>query len=687
MKSTTIWDVIRKALCGSLVALYATGAWAEPEASEDSTLPSDLREVSLERLLNFDLVVTSPGRKEQKVSNVGSAVFVLTRDDIARSGATHVADLLRLVPGVDVAQIASNKWAVSVRGFNQVFADKLLVLVDGVSIFAPTTNGVYWEANEIPPSQIERIEVVRGPGGALWGANAVNGVINIVTKHAKDSQGTVVTSGGGSHERAFSEVTHGGEFGESSQYRLFATARRRDQFKLVEGGGAQDDWTSYAGGMRVDSQLSDTDTLLTTLNLQAQDDALFSSSPILEPPYFDTMKFNRGNTNWRGLSALTRWNRKASASEETSIGLSYTRREREAELVSFNYDQAILDGQHRFNLFDGHDFMIGGSYAYFYNSTDDSPGHEVNPNKRHTENFEGFLQDEIRLWPDTATLTVGSRFEVTDPTGLEVMPNLKLVVLPAERVAVWGSIARAISAPGIFLEDARIPFSAFPVEGTPLTALTVVQGNRSVDAEELMAYETGLRLALSSEFSVDIAAFYNDYDNLFSVEAGEPQVGQTAEGQTALIIPLEFENRATAESWGGEISFEWNPDEVWKLAGSYSYQQIEVTLGSSGDTTLKELFEGGTPRHKSVFRVERWLSEDLYVAPVLRYVSGLDFGNVDRYIELDLKMGWKIAENVEFALVGQNLLHDEHQEFEGNLLGPRPTEIERGVYGSVTVSF
>ncbi|MCB0332140.1 MAG: TonB-dependent receptor, partial [Bdellovibrionales bacterium] len=331
--------------------LFYNSALASPAHSQSSDeLPQDLTEIGLKNLLNFDLEVTLPGRKKEKLSNAASAAFVLTSDDIRRSGARHITDALRLIPGVNVAQAASNKWAVSIRGFNQIFSNQLLVLLDGVSIFSPTTNGVYWESNEFVLEDIDRIEVIRGPGATLWGGNALNGVINIITKHARDTEGTLVSAGGGTHERHFLSVRQGEQLSEDTYARVFLSNNRRTQNEYASGGNAEDDWESFTTGVRIDSQIDDQHSIRFTSDIQSQKDTLVPTTPILTPP-FSTQDEYRDNTEWFGVRSQLQHEYKMSDDSALETILSYSRKERKSTLVDFHYDQLNLDSQVYFEPF------------------------------------------------------------------------------------------------------------------------------------------------------------------------------------------------------------------------------------------------------------------------------------------------------------------------------------------------
>ncbi len=657
-----------------------------PASSEgQQLLPEDLTQVELSQLLNLDLVVTLPGRKEQRVSDIASAVYVLSNDDIRRSGATTIPEALRLVPGVDVARVASNKWAVSIRGFNQVFANKLLVLVDGVSVFSPLTNGVYWEVNEMLLADVERIELIRGPGAALWGANAVNGVVNIVTKSSARTQGWHVEGGGGTHERTFTGVRWGGRLDDASTVRLYGLGRNRAENQHRDGRGAEDDWESYVGGVRIDSDLSEHDKLTFTLDTQAQDDTLYVDAPTTVPPFVDSASYS-GDTRWRGVRALGHWQRQLSDVSELDLRVSFGRTERDSQLVSFDSDTLALDAQHRVPVAKSHDLVYGGGYRSFDNATDDSPAHVVQPSKRHTDLVSWFAQDEITIVPDLLRLILGSKFEYNDHTGFEYMPNVRVLATPWDGFTTWGSVARAVAPPAVFFEDVKIPLQGFPIPGEPLPGLAVLTGSRELGSESVLSYEAGIRGAVTPAISFDLALFYSDHDHIYGIEAGAPGVGFAGSPPAPVLeIPLIFDNRLEARSYGGELALEWKIAPWAKVVAGYTYINLDADLDQSTDTSARDLIEGSSPGSQYFMRLATTLSSGVELDLIGRRVGRLSYGDVEGYTQLDARLGVRITDGVTLSVVGQNLLHSAVQEFQGNLFESPPVRIERGVYGVVSV--
>ncbi|MBX7137866.1 MAG: TonB-dependent receptor plug domain-containing protein [Oligoflexia bacterium] len=609
-------------------------------AGTPAPLPPDLREVGLEKLLNLDLIVTSPGRKEQALSDVASATFVISQEDIARSGATHVAELLRFVPGVNVARLSSGHWAVSARGFNQLFANKLLVLIDGVSVFSPTTNGVYWETIDLPLPDIERIEVVRGPGGSLWGSNAVNGVINIITKHASQTHGTLLSGGGGTHEEGFGLVRQGGRLGEDSDYRIFGKYSSRASNRTPEDKSALDDWSSGAMGFRLDSALESGRNISVQANASQQDENYQPLTPTLDPPYMDAEKF-RDDGTWKSATALTQWQEQLSPDSDLSANLSFLYKERASRFVTFDYQVYTLEIQHHYRAGGIHDLVYGAGYRAFANSAEGSVGHEVDPSGRTTDLYTGFLQDEITVVPERFKLIVGSKFEHNDHTGMEIMPTIRGLYTPNRSTTFWTAASRAIASPAIFFEDTRIPVAGFPAPGAPLTAVAEIVGNPDLASERLLEYEIGARQDIDASLYLDLSAFYASHDNIFGQEAGDPFVANYADsGRPALIIPLIFGNTLEGQSYGVEAALNWKARSNWTLAASYTFFDVDISLAGGQDTANRDLIEGGSPQHQATFSSSVDLSNRWSLYSAVRYVDELGYGNINGYLDADVKLAW-----------------------------------------------
>lgn len=653
---------------------------------EREELPSDLTEVGLEKLLDFDLVVTSPGKKEQTLSKTASAIYVLSHEDIKRSGATHIAEALRLVPGVNVAKVSASTWAISIRGFNQVFANKLLVLVDGVSVFSPVTNGVYWHTLDLPLDDVDRIEVIRGPGAVLWGSNAVNGVINVITKSAGATLGGAFSISAGTEAQGIASVRYGVKVSDSTQARVSARGTHRTETDFVGRSGDSDDWNVGTIESRVDSDLGNGDALTFVGRAFSETDDVRTETPVLTPPFVDTENYS-GIGHWNGGHAALNFRSTFADSSKLSVIGSVSHQARDSELIDVRYSVYELDATHQLASIGRHEFVYGASYRLFDNYADGGYAQDIIPSRRTMQRGNWFLQDEIMLLKDELHFIAGSKFEVNDSTGFEYMPNARLIWNANANNSIWTSWSRAVSPPSIVFEDSRFPVVAIPAgEQAPGTLVTIF-GDRGVSSEDLYSYEVGYRSVVSEEVSIETAFFYNRYDNILTQEPGEPTVEVGEDGAPVVNVPLRFGNGLSATSIGGEVAVEYRPKSWLSFVGGYSYITAKAHQGNSLDTEVALLVEGSAPKHAVVLRTSLDFAEHVGMNVIMRYVDRLDFGQVSDYYEMDARIAWQATKEMELALVGQNLLHSSHEEYVGNLFGPPPIEIQRAVFGTFSYHF
>ena len=655
-------------------------------SSSSDPLPEDLTEVGLEQLLSFDIEVTSPAKKKQKLSEVASAVYILTSEDIRRSGVNHVADALRLVPGVNVARVTANQWAISLRGFNQAFANKLLVLIDGRSIFTPLFNGVYWELNEIVLEDIDRIEVIRGPGAAIWGANAVNGVINIITKSAKETLGGLISGGGGTEERFFGTARYGGKIGEDTYYRVYTRYVKRDDFEFEGGAGADDDFEITYTGVRVDSDLSDKDRITFNAVSHYQEEGVSATIPSIFPPFVDNDSFS-GIRNQHGVGLTTAWTRTFSEESDLQTNIHYFYEDRGGPILPIFRHTLDFEVQHRFEPIKNHDFIYGFEYRLYRDTANGTFADDLEPSSRTTNRYNAYIHDDITLIEDRLHLVLGSKFEINAHTDFEFMPNARVIFNTGESTSLWASFSRAVSTPSRVVDDVIVPLAAFPTEDGS-TALLTMFGDRRVESEELHAYEVGFRSVVEQQLSIDVAAFFNDYDDLGTLEGGAPFFGAVRDqAMPTLIIPLMFDSKQTGEAYGVELALDWVVKSWWRLAASYSYVKIDIHLDDSDDVRKIDATEDDNPQNSFSLRSSFDCPREIEFDSVFRYVDRLPNSKIDSYFELDLRLAWQAAENLELVVVGQNLLNKTHREFAGSLFAPPPIEIQRGIYGKATWTF
>jgi iron complex outermembrane recepter protein len=639
-----------------------------------------LTELSLEQLMNIE--VTSVTKNAQPLSQAAAAVFVLSQEDIRRSGVTTIPEALRMVPGIQVARIDAHRWAISARGFNGEFANKLLVLMDGRTLYSPLFSGVFWDVQDTILEDIDRIEVIRGPGATLWGANAVNGVINIITKKAKDTQGFLAVAGAGTEERGFTTLRYGGSIGAETQYRLYGKFFERDDFARQDGSAASDNWRHSRGGFRVDHEASSRD------NITIQGDYYRGSAgfeylePTLTSP-FSRLILNRQKTS--GGNIVSRWKHTFSDTSSFTVQTYYDRTEREHDVFGERRDTIDIDAQHSFAWGRAHHIVWGLGYRFTNDQIVNSQTIRFQPYSRVLNLFSGFFQDEITLVPDRLALIAGTKLEHNDFTGVVVQPSGRLRWTPTPRLTIWGSISRGIRTPSRGEDDGRAVQQAIPPNGlfpgSP-TALATILGNRGFQNETLAAYELGTRVQIHESLSFDIAAFYNRYDNLRSFEPGTP-ILEIAPTPPHLLVPLTSSNRLAAETHGVEVAADWHPLEWWRLHASYSYLTIRMLKGNSLDSSSSNP-NGESPRHQASLRSLMRLPGNVELDLWGHYVDRLPAIDIPGYFNLDARLGWKPFKNLDVSVVGQNLLEARRPEFASLIVANRATEVQRGAYVKLT---
>ncbi len=666
--------------------------------TQSSSGPDEYFDLSLGELLSLE--VTSLSKKSQPLSQAAAAAFVITQEDIRRSGVTTIPEALRMAPGIQVARIDASKWAITSRGFNGRFANKLLVMIDGRSVYTPLFSGVYWDVQDTLLEDIDRIEVIRGPGATLWGANAVNGVINIITKETADTQGVLLSAGTGNEEQGFVHFRYGAGIADMGHYRIYGKYFNRDgSVDALSGEETADDWDQFRTGFRAELLISDTDDLNIQGDYYKGRHGETVSEPSLSPPFQSVVD---NDTDVSGFNLLARWNHWVSDSDDFALQAYFDRTERGWALVGEDRNTFDLDFQYRTQRFDRHDLILGLGYRYTGDSLRNSSIVSLAPTSRDDHLFSAFVQDDIELVPQW-TLTLGSKFEHNDYTGFEIQPNARLLWTPNERQTLWASVARAVRTPGRVDHNANIVVGllppASPGNPAPVPQLLIAQGDNRVESEELIAYEAGFKWQASRTFGLDIALFYNDYDQLRSSQIGAPscQPGGippncffTPPPPTSILVPLPLGSQGDGEGYGIEMAADWQPASNWKLKTAYTFLE-QVTDDKPEVATADNA--GVNPRHqfslRSLFNPRFDLDLDLWI----RYVDGLDdfFGvnhqTVDAYWQLDARAAWRPLPDVELSIVGQNLLDDKHPEFLSELGDVPLTAVERSVYGQVRWEF
>jgi iron complex outermembrane recepter protein len=607
---------------------------------------SDLKQLSLEELMNVQ--VYSASRHLEPSQTVPSAIFVLTNEDLRRSHVTSVPEALRLVPGVQVGRVDANKWAVSMRGFNSREANKLLVLVDGRSIYDPLFSGMLWESQDFMLEDIDRIEVIRGPGGTLWGANAFNGVINIVTRNARDSQGLLASLTAGNEERYTVATRYGWQPTEHQAARVYAKAYERDT-GFSDTSAPHDASRMRRAGFRWDWADGSKD------RVRVSGDAFDANTGIREDPTLVQ------DVEHEGRNILTRWNHQLGTDNDLqaqfyydhvtydSFGFTQRRRTYDVEL-----QQSVRAGGR-------HLLVWGGGFRSMHDETRSglSGFVDVLPLSRSDDLTNAFVQDTITLSPDRLLLTLGVKFEQTDYAPSDWLPNVRLAWTPSPEQTWWASVADATRVPSRLESD--------------LTFFGSLRIGDAFRAEHVRAYEIGQRWLLTPRLWYDVALFYNDYDDLRSGEAGG-QLGNLMRGHSS----------------GAEVAVRWEPGDSWRIDLAYTWLMMGLSLdpASTSDRGQLAYIEGLAARNTASVRSSFDLSSRLEIDTTLRYVGRLSTLHDPAYTELDAALTWLARPDLTFSLVGQNLLdaHHPEQDFAFSASG-LSTEVQRGVYGRVTWQF
>ena len=615
------------------------------------TLPAPqtpaLKALSVEELMNVE--VTSVSRRPEKLSETASAIQVISTDDIRRSGATSLPEALRLVSNLHVAQVDSSTWAISARGFNNTTANKMLVLIDGRTVYTPLYAGVFWDVQDALLEDVDRIEVISGPGATLWGANAVNGVISITTKHSRDTQGLFVESGGGTQPRGLLNIRYGDSIGSNGFYRVYGKIFDRGRTVFSNGRNPRNEWKLGQGGFRLDF------------------DKAQRNKFTVQGDLYDGQKdqASQPDTDIKGGNVLARWSRVFSDSSDLSLQFYYDRTHRNIpQMFEENLSTYDLDFQHRFSPAKHNELIWGLGFRQFHDNIRNTGFFAFLPARVTHRAYSGFVQDEISLFKERLTLTAGTKLEHNDYTGLEFQPSVRVGWKIDRRQMVWGAISRAVRTPSRIDRDFFVP-SAPPF---------LLAGGPNFQSEVLRAYELGYRALPHERVSLSVSSFYNDYDDLRSIErvnASQP-------------LPVVIGNGLEGRSYGVEVSADYLVSKWWRMNGGLTEMRIRIRPQDGSTDRTNGSGESHDPeRHlfvTSSFDPVRGLQID----STFRYVSAIANQRLPGYSELDLRTSWQPTHSLEFSLVGQNLLHKRHAEFGSP---SNRQEIYRSIYGKVVWRF
>jgi iron complex outermembrane receptor protein len=672
MRRAILNSVRSIAVCALVV--YGSDSRAQSPAPHPSI--SELKQLSVDQLT--DVEVTLVSRAEERLGGAPAAVTVVTNEDIRRSGATSVPEALRLVPGIHVARQTSDTWAISSRGFSSVSSEKLLVLSDTRSVYTPLFSGVFWDVQDYLLQDIDRIEVVRGPGATLWGSNAVNGVINITTKSAKDTQGLYGEANAGSEVRASAAARYGGRFGDRGYYRVFGSVVDRDT-SFIGPGPTADDWRLGHLGARTDWESLDGSSLT------IQSDLYHGSIGRLSPSVSVTGRPGPSGSldvDVSGGNLLGRYRRRTSNASEIELRVYYDRTHRDDPSYLDDLDTFDADFQQRLALGFRQEVTWGVNDRLTANRNRGKGVFALEPASSRDNLVSGFAQDQLTL-RKSLRLTVGTKLEHNDFSGFETQPSARVAWDVSAPQTVWLAVSRAVRVPTRLERDIAIDVTN--PAGNPVVRLL---GNDEFESEKLLAYELGYRRQVSRPVFVDVAAFHNRYDGLASLEIEAPSAFIDASGRT--VIPIRNRNLTDGRARGVEVLGNVMPRKEWRVNASYAY--LDLTIEPHGqDANRGRFFDGATPRHQfglrsfvdlpASFQLDGQLRSLSAVRRLPPLVSGT---GIDGYTELDLRLAWRGWQQMELSIVGQNLLHPHHAEF-----GPpaQRGEMERGMYAKVAWGF
>jgi iron complex outermembrane receptor protein len=608
--------------------------------------PKAIKKLSVEELMNIEVTLVT--RTPEKLTEAASAIQVITNEDIRRSGATNVPEALRLLPNLQVSQLSSSAWIISARGFNSTFSNKLLVMIDGRTVYTPLYGGVLWEQQNLLLEDVDHIEVVSGPGGSLWGANAVNGVINIITKNSKDTQGLFASALVGDFLKNNIELRYGSKIGDKFSYRVYGQHFDRDASILTDSTNNTDAWGLTQGGFRSDWDVSDKDAITIQGNY-----------------YKGSHKTAIRKSRLNGQNLVARWSRTISEHSDLMVQLYYDRYYRE-DATTDSYDKMkTIDAniQHSFGIRNRQKIVWGIGYRYVKDDANyKNPYVGILPRYKRLDLYNSFIQDEIKL-TDSLRLTIGTKLVHNVYTGFELQPSARLAWMKKTNT-LWAAVSRAVRTPSRFDVDFYVPTTLQPPN------VPSVAGGPNFVSEKLIAYEVGYRFQPNAVSSFSIAGFYNIYDDLYSVEA------------LPGTLTYQIQNGSEAKSWGVELAGNYQVHKNWRLRGGYSF--FKKNINAKKGHNFNPDYLGNDVRNRVMLQSILDLPFHLKLDIAGRYLDGLPKTiattvDVPAYSTFDVRLAYVIR-GLEIALVGQNLAEKKHTEY-------GPFYMPRNFYAKISTRF
>jgi len=665
------------AACRAAAGLGATAlAWAGAPVPAGAQDPGDLLELSIEEL--GQVQVTSVSRREESLNDAAAAVYVITGEEIRRSGVTSIPDALRLAPGVQVARNSSHSWTISMRGFSSDLSNKLLVMIDGRSVYSPLFAGVFWDAQDVLLEDIDRIEVIAGPAGTIWGANAVNGVINIITRSAWDTDGGLLLAGAGDEQELLAGLRYAGRIGEDIAARAYVKHSERDATRTPAGEEGSDDWDIAQAGFRLDWEVGEEDALTLQGDVYGADEsALLRGEFTLGTLPEENVP---GTIDIAGHNVLARWGRTLDRGGNFQLQLYYDRTERD---IPGTYDESRdtfdVDFQHRIGLYGRHDLIWGAGLRTSSDTIANTTFATFDPASRKDRTYSLFVQDEINLNDRKVFLTLGSKIERNDYSGFEHQPSVRLTWLVTERQTFWAAASRAVRIPARLNEDLEL-YAPIPLPGFDLPVYANVEGTDAFSPEELLAREAGYRVRLRDDLSIDLVLYHHEYDKLLTNEVLGPL--QTIAGPPDyVVIPIALGNGLRGDTYGGTVAADWEALERWRLRFQYSRIDFDLDLRAGSADTNALNVAGNSPEQQTAAYSFLELPRNVTLFTGIRYVADLPNQNVPSYVSVDANVLWRVNARLAASLGLHNLNDEQHAEFgEGH-------EIERSAFAKVDWTF
>lgn len=602
-----------------------------------------LKALSIEELMNIEVISLS--RMPQKLSEIASGIQVITNEDIRRSGATNIPEALRLAPNLQVSQLSSGGWVISARGFNTVFANKLLVLIDGRTVYTPLFGGVIWDLQSVLLEDVERIEVISGPGGSLWGANAVNGVISIITKRARDTQGLVVTGAVGDFMKMNVGMRYADSIGKTTYYRVYAQHTERNGTFHPDGTRNNDDWRNTQVGFRVGLYPNKND------QFAIQGDINTGNREVAAASGFDAENL------------LARWAHKVNETSNFTLQVYYDRYwTNDPTTLGDELKTFDVDFQYKLTLGSRHNIVWGAGYRYVVDHVYNRVAAGLLPEQRVMPVYSAFLQDEITLASKTK-LTIGSKLSHNVFSGLQAQPSVRLAFSPNNRNTIWAAISHSVRTPTRFDVDYYLPLQPQPPN------IASVAGGPNFRSEKLNAFEAGYRVEPSSHITLSLANFFNIYNDLYSVE--------TLPGTQT----YQIQNGSEAMTWGAEFSGTAQITPGWRLRGGFTYfaKDLHAKEGHIQDPS----YLSNDSKHHFLFQSMLNLPLNLKLDIVARYTDyvAASFATVrvPEYATADIRLAFNYKA-MEISITAQNIVHDRHSEYDA-------LKIPRNYFGRLTFRF